>query len=102
MEEFKKKKSDEMMQTDEIEPSDEEEVEAEKEICSEDEDDKIQSIYQENTKRLHKIKKSHIPSLKEVEEAILEQKKKALLSMYVSEELQQSEAEVKQLSGTIL
>lgn len=93
------------METDEIDPSEDEEEEkviAEKEICSEDEDDKIQSIYQENTKRLHKIKKSHIPSMKEVEEAILEQKKKALLSMYVSEELQQSEAEVKQLSGTIL
>lgn len=93
------------METDEIDPSEDEEEEIEigqKEICSEDEDDKIQSIYQENTKRLHKIKKSHIPSMREVEEAILEQKKKALLSMYVSEELQQSEAEVKQLSGTIL
>lgn len=98
-------KIDEKMETDEIEPSDDDDEEKEnpdKLITSEDEEEKIQSIYQENTKRLHRIKKSHIPSMKEVEEAILEQKKKTLLSIYVSEELQQSETEVKQLSGTIL
>lgn len=104
IEAFKVSKQADQMQTDEIVPSDdEEEEEAEKEICSEDEDDQIQSIYQENTKRAQKLKKSHIPSMQEVEQAILEQKKKALLSMYVSEELQQqTEADVKELAGNIV
>jgi len=101
IEEFKNKKQGEQMDTDLIEPSDDEE-EASDEICTEDEDDQIQSIYQENTKRLHKIKKSHIPSLEEIEKAILEKKKKDLLSMYVSPELQETEEEVKKLSGAVV
>ncbi len=97
IEEFRKNKEEAAeMDTDEIVPSDEEE-EATK-ICSEDEDDQIQSIYQETTKRSHKVKKSHIPSLQEIEAAILEKKKKELLSMYVSVEMQESEAEVKKLA----
>lgn len=101
IEEFKNKKQGEQMDTDLIEPSDDEE-EASDEICTEDEDDQIQSIYQENTKRLHKIKKSHIPSLEEIEKAILEKKKKDLLRMYVSPELQETEEEVKKMSGAVV
>jgi pre-mRNA-splicing factor ISY1 len=84
------------METDEMVPSEEEEET--RAICSEDEDDQVQSIYQENTKRSHKVKKAHIPSLQEIEEAILEKKKKELLSMYVSVEMQESEAEAKKLA----
>lgn len=101
IEAFKNNKQSDNMETDEIVPSEDEE-EDDKEKSSDDEDDQIQSIYQENTKRAHKIKKSHIPSMHEVEEAILEQKKKALLSMYVSDELQESEAKVKELAATNL
>lgn len=99
IEEFKQTKRTDQMETDELEPSgDECDDDEEKEICTEDEDDQIQSIYQESTRRSHKIKKSHIPSLQEIEQAILEKKKKDLLSMYVSVEMQESEAEVKKLA----
>lgn len=40
-----------------------------------------------------------MPSMKEVEEAIVEKKKRELLSKYVSDELMQSEQEVKELAG---
>lgn len=46
-------------------------------------------------------KNASIPSLKEIEQAILEKKKKELLSKYVSDEQVEKEAETKILSGKI-
>ena len=40
-----------------------------------------------------------VPSMKQIEDAILEKKKKELLSKYVSDELMESENQVKALSG---
>jgi hypothetical protein len=46
--------------------------------------------------------KNLIIILKQVEEAILEKKKKELLSKYVSDELLQNEADVKKLAGAVV
>jgi pre-mRNA-splicing factor ISY1 len=50
-----------------------------------------------------KNKKLHldVPSLKQIEDAILEKKKKELLSKYVSDELMESETQVKELAGKL-
>lgn len=63
------------------------------------EDEEKHSGYFE--KNVTKSKHLHIgvPSMREVEEALLEKKKRELLSKYVSDELMQSEQEAKTLAG---
>lgn len=104
IEEFKRNKKSTQMDTDEIVPSEDEEDEQDR-ICTEDENeemDEIQSFYHENSKKSKHRKVVQVPSIKEVENAILEQKKRDLLKMYVSEEMQESEQKVKELAGTII
>ena len=101
IEEFKKKMESEVMEVsteDNLVPED---VYNTNEI-SDDEGEEY-SLYTEKKKNNKSQKKKHlvVPSLKEVEEAILEQKKRELLSRYASSELMESEAEAKQMSGKI-
>lgn len=64
----------------------------------EDEDQILYSSF-ENSKSQTKNIHIDVPSLKDVENAILEKKKLDLLRMYVSPELMESEDEVKKMSG---
>jgi len=101
IESFKSTKQAEQMDTEELESEDD----AMNGICTEDEDEDRESINLKSASRKsRKIKKSNanIPSLKEVEEAILDKKKKELLSKYVSDELLENEAEVKRLAGAVV
>jgi len=93
IEEFKKKLQDsaaEQMETENNAGLDDDKSE-------EDDDENIYSLA-EKKKRQPKKTKLTIPSIKEVEQAILEQKKKELLSKYVSKEMLEQEAEAKQLT----
>ena len=54
-----------------------------------------------NTLKNNKLLHLDVPTMKQIEDAILEKKKKELLSKYVSDEQMESETQVKQLSGKI-
>jgi len=70
---------------------------------SDEEDILHENYYTKKIKAKAKlVKPSDVPSMKEVEEAILEKKKKELMNLYVSEELQEKVAEVKILAGTVV
>lgn len=92
-------KQTEQMETEEQDSENEDDQE---EKSSEDEENMTESIYQKSIIKSKKLKKAHIPSLKEVEDAILDQKKKDLLSKYVSDSLLDNESEIKKLAGSIL
>lgn len=98
IEEFKKKLQDsaELMETENNAGLEDEEDEN-----KESSDDDDENIYSLADKKKHQPKKTklNIPSIKEVEQAILEKKKKELLDKYVSEEMLKNEAELKQLAG---
>ena len=82
------------METNEIVPSEDESTNE----ASSDEDDE----YKITATKSRKSKKAHIPSIQEVEQAIIDQKKRDLLKQYASDDLIEAEAEVKKLAGSIV
>jgi len=94
IEEFKLKMKSSEMEIDEIVPSEDESTNE----ASSDEDDE----YKITVTKSRKSKKTHIPSIQEVEQAIIDQKKRDLLKQYASDDLIEAEAEVKKLAGSIV
>lgn len=94
IEEFKLKMKSSEMETNEIVPSEDESTNE----ASSDEDDE----YKITATKSRKSKKAHIPSIQEVEQAIIDQKKRDLLKQYASDDLIEAEAEVKKLAGSIV
>lgn len=91
------------METDEIVPSEDEEESANEASSDDDDSYTKSSIFQKtNSIKSSKLKKAHIPSIQEVEQAIIDQKKRDLLKQYASDDLIEAEAEVKKLAGSIV
>lgn len=94
IEEFKQKLKDLDMDTgNEIELNPIEDSESSEDEVS------MYTLYEREKKKKNRKARMNVPSMKEVEDAILEQKKKELLSKYVSDQLLESENEVKALAA---